>query len=97
MGDLIHNQSIYEVYYMKLKCIFSCSMIKIHCPFSFLSQIFDFTKIISYTWSDFPIFQIKTGNFLKMEKNQAKTYRENLQIYLHYKMRAEHQMKTIPK
>lgn len=47
--------------------------------------------------SDFPIFQIKTGNFLKIEKNQAKTYRENLQIYLHYKMRAEHQMKTIPK
>lgn len=47
--------------------------------------------------SDFPIFQIKTGNFLKIEKNQAKTYREHLQIYLHYKMRAEHQMKTIPK
>lgn len=47
--------------------------------------------------SDFPIFQIKTGNFLKIEKNQAKTYREILQIYLHYKMRAEHQMKTIPK
>lgn len=47
--------------------------------------------------SDFPIFQIKTGNFLKIEKNQAKTYRETLQIYLHYKMRAEHQMKTIPK
>lgn len=78
---------------MKLKCIFSCSMIKIHCPFFFLSQ----KNYKLHLSSDFPIFQIKTGNFLKIEKNQAKTYRENLQIYLHYKMRAEHQMKTIPK
>lgn len=57
---------------MKLKCIFSCSMIKIHCPFFFLSQIFDFTKIISYTWSDFPIFQIKQEISLKWRKIKQK-------------------------
>lgn len=40
----------------------------------------------------FPIFQIKTGNFLKLEKIKQKFTEESFKytLYLHFKMSAEY-------